>query len=286
MKIETILVAGAGLMGRGIVEVAALAGYRVWWSDLAPEIVNKSLDAIRDSVARRVAKNKITAEDGEKILAILAEKVSVAASLEDGREADLAIEAVPEKPELKSGLLAKLGAACKTEALIVSNTSTLSITGLAAHSGRPEQFMGMHFFSPVPVMSLVELIRGVRTADETFAAVREAAVRMGKEPVVAPDSPGFIVNRILLLAMNEAFHLVALGADPKDVDQAMRLGCNHPMGLLELGDYTGLDVVAAALESMHAATGDAKFKPCVYLQKLVEAGLLGRKTGRGVYPYE
>lgn len=285
MNIKTIMVVGAGLMGRGITEVAANAGYKVLWNDLKPDFVRKGLESIEKSLDRRVEKKKITEADKQRIILNLKNNVKIAESLDDASAADFIIEAIAENLETKQALFKTLHGLCRPETIFATNTSALSITALGKASLRPEQLIGMHFFSPVPVMALVELTKGVLTSTETYQAARMVAEKMGKEPVLAPEYPGFIVNRILSAMVNEALACVMEGVKPEDVDKAMKLGCNFPMGPLELLDYTGLDIALAMSETIYAGTGKPHFKPAPLLRNMVAGGLLGRKTGRGFYTY-
>jgi 3-hydroxybutyryl-CoA dehydrogenase len=285
MAIETIMVVGAGVMGRGIAEVAANSGFRVLWNDVKPELVQRGLAEIKKSLDRRLERQKITAADHQKSIDILNRNVAVMEGLDRAAEADFAIEAVTEDLNLKQQLHAAIGSKCRPEIVMATNTATFSITALGHSSGRPDRFIGTHFFVPPPVMRLVEVTRGILTSDETCQTTHDVLSRFGKTAVPSPDIPGFIVNRVMFPLINEAIHLVELGVKPADVDQAMRLGANYPMGPLELADYAGLDAELLAMDSVYAATGDAKFKPCVLLRNMVAAGLLGRKTGRGFYEY-
>lgn len=285
MEIGTILVAGAGLMGRGIAEVAACSGYKVVWGDVKPELVLGALAEIKKSFQRRLDKQKISKEDHDRLLGLLQANVSVADSLDRASEANMVIEAITENFQLKRDLHASLGKICKPQTILVSNTSTFSITALGASSGRPEQFIGMHFFSPVPVMRVVEVIRGLLTSEQTCQAALAVAARMGKEPVMAPDIPGFIVNRTILAWYGEAIALAASGVKPEDIDRGWKLATNAVMGPLETADFSGLHVVLQAMDSVYEATGDAKFKAHPLLRNMVQAGMLGRKSGRGFYDY-
>jgi 3-hydroxybutyryl-CoA dehydrogenase len=285
MDVGTIMVVGAGLMGQGIAEVAACSGFKVIWSDVSAEVVRKGLAEIERSYVRRVEKKKITPADRDRLLGLLHANVSIADNADRAAEADFVIEAVTENFELKQRLHASLGQICKPHAVIASNTSTFSITALGASSQRPDRFIGLHFFSPVPVMRLVEVVRGLLTSDDTLRSALAVITRMGKEPVLSPDIPGFIVSRIILTWYNEAISLVASGVKPEDIDRGWRLATNAVMGPLETADFSGLHVVLAAFDSVYEATGDAKFKANPLLRNMVQAGLLGRKTGRGFYDY-
>lgn len=285
MEIGTIMVVGAGLMGRGIAEVAACSGYKVIWSDVNADVVRKGMADIERSYARRVEKKKVTPSEGDRLLGLVHANVSIADDAEGAIEADLVIEAVTEDFELKQHLHASLGEICKPHTVIASNTSTFSITALGASSKRPDRFIGLHFFSPVPVMRLVEVVRGILTSDDTCRSALAVIARMGKEAVLSPDIPGFVVSRIILAWYNEAMSLVASGVKPEDIDKGVKLATNCPMGPLETADYSGLHVVLQAFDSVYEATGDVKFKATPLLRNMVRAGLLGRKTGRGFYDY-
>jgi 3-hydroxybutyryl-CoA dehydrogenase len=281
-EIKTLLVIGAGQMGAGIAQVAAQAGVEVVLHDVSQELAEAGLAGIEKGLARLVAKEKLGDEDKRAILA----RIYPTASLEGATTAQLAIEAASENLELKLELFRTLDKILPPEAILASNTSSISITRLAAETSRPEQVIGMHFMNPVPVMKLVEVIRGLGTSDATFEAVIALAEKMGKQTVAVRDYPGFVVNRILLPMINEAFYaLMEDLATPEHIDTAMKLGTNQPMGPLTLADLIGLDTCLAILEVLHRELGDPKFRPCPLLRKHVEAGWFGRKTGRGVYDY-
>jgi len=270
-------------MGAGIAQVAALAGYGVVMVDIGQEYLDRGMSGIEKQLARAVAKGKMT----ENEVATALGRIKTGISYEEFSDCDLIVEAATEKKELKRELFAKLDVIAKPEAILATNTSSISITWIAAATRRPEKVVGMHFMNPVPVMKLVELIRGLATDDATFSAVREAAEKMGKTCAEAQDYPGFIVNRILMPMINEAFYVLMEGVGtPESIDTGMKLGCNHPMGPLELADLIGLDTCLAIMEVLHSGLGDAKYRPCPLLRKYVDSGRLGRKSGRGVYDYQ
>ncbi|MDX1643835.1 MAG: 3-hydroxybutyryl-CoA dehydrogenase [Thermoanaerobaculia bacterium] len=281
-EIETIGVVGAGTMGHGIAQVAAVSGYAVRLVDSAPEALEKGLGRIEASLDKLVAKERLAPEERDDALARLAS----GSGLEELAEVDLVVEAVVEKLEVKSRVLADLDRLVKPEALLATNTSSISITRLAAATGRPEKVIGMHFMNPVPLMKLVEVIRGLATDQETYDRVEEAARRMGKTPVEVFDSPGFVSNRVLMPMINEAVFCLHEGVgEAEAIDEVMKLGMNHPMGPLALADLIGLDVCLDILDVLHVEFRDSKYRACPLLVKMVEAGRLGRKSGRGFYDY-
>ncbi|HMM72765.1 MAG TPA: 3-hydroxybutyryl-CoA dehydrogenase [Rhodocyclaceae bacterium] len=282
MVINTIGVVGAGTMGSGIAQVAAQSGLQVTMVDVAPAALERAHKTIASSLDRLVAKDKLDAASREQALA----RIATASELAALRTADLVIEAATENLDIKLRILRELDALLRPEALIASNTSSLSITVLAAVIQRPERFIGMHFFNPVPVMGLIELIRGLQTADATHAAVEALARRLGKTPISVRNAPGFVVNRILCPMINEAVFALQEGlASAEDIDAGMRLGANHPIGPLALADMIGLDVLLAVMDVLYEGFRDPKYRPPTLLREMVAAGLLGRKSGRGFFNY-
>ena len=282
MEIKTLGVVGAGQMGSGIAQAAAASGLSVIMSDVKEEFVQRGISAVRNSLGRLVKKEKISAADQEAI----AGRIKGTVSLSDLAAADFVVEAATEKEPLKLQIFRDLEEICKKGVILSSNTSSISITKIAAATQRPEKVIGMHFMNPVPLMKLVEIIRGLATSDETFQITRDLSVKLGKTPVPANDFPGFISNRILMPMINEAVYCLfeAVGT-PQDIDEVMKLGMNHPMGPLALADLIGLDTCLAIMQVLHAGLGDAKYRPCPLLIKYVDAGWLGRKSGRGFYIY-
>ncbi len=283
MTQATIGVVGAGQMGAGIAHVAALAGKKVVLVDVTPDVVGKGLKGIEKNLARQVDKGKVTAADRDAALS------RIVATADQSRlaEAGLVVEAIVENEAVKKDLFARLDALVPPLTILATNTSSISITRLAAGTNRPERFIGMHFMNPVPVMALVEVIRGIATSDETTEAVLLLAKELGKTPLLCRDFPGFVANRILMPMLNEAFFAVHEGvATPEAVDGIMKLGMNHPMGPLVLADFIGLDTCLAILRVLHQGLGDDKYRPCPLLVQMVDAGWHGRKTGRGFYRYD
>ncbi len=281
MEIKQVAVAGAGTMGNGIVQVFAQAGYAVTMIDIAPAQIEKAQAAIARSLAKLVEKGRLTDAEREGALA----RIKTATSLDAAAGADLAVEAVFEDAAVKKETLARLDAVLPAHAILATNTSSISITELAAAVRRPAQVIGMHFMNPVPLMQLVEVIRGLQTADETATATVETVQRLGKTPVLVNDEAGFVANRILMPMINEAAYTLMEGvASAEAIDTVMKLGMNHPMGPLALADLIGLDVCLAIMEVLQRGLGD-KYRPCPLLRRMVAAGYLGRKSGRGFYTY-
>lgn len=284
MEIKRIAVIGAGQMGSGIAQVAAQSGFSVSLHDVAEEQVKKGLARIEGLLEKGVAKGKWTGEEKEAVLS----RIQTTADLQEAvKDADLVIEAVVENMEVKTDLFRQLDQYSPKHAILASNTSSLPITEIAAATSRPESVIGMHFMNPVPVMKLVEVIRGLATSDEVNETVRNLAEKMGKVPVEVNDFPGFVSNRILMPMINEAIYAVHEGvASPEDVDTVMKLGMNHPMGPLTLADFIGLDTCLYIMETLYEGFGDSKYRPCPLLRKYVKAGWLGKKSGRGFYQYD
>lgn len=282
MSITTVGIIGAGTMGNGIAQACATSGINVVMVDISEAAVAKGISTVSGSLDRLLKKDKITAADKDAALA----RIQGSTSYDDLKGAQLVIEAATENFDLKVKILKQIDAIVGTNVIIASNTSSISITKLAAVTSRPDHFIGMHFFNPVPMMALVEIIRGLQTSDDTHGAVQALAKTLGKTPITVKNAPGFVVNRILVPMINEAFFVLSEGlATPEDIDAGMKLGCNQPIGPLALADMVGLDVCLAVMEVYLAEFGDSKYRPCPLLREMVAAGRLGRKTGRGVYQY-
>lgn len=282
MDINTFGVVGAGTMGNGIAQVAARAGMTVVLRDVDQKFLERGLGAIDKSLQRDVDKERLTAEAKGEIV----DRIRCTTSIEDLGECDIVVEAITENLEAKTTLFRDLDRLVRPGVILASNTSSISITKLAAATSRPERFIGMHFMNPVPVMKLVEVIRGAATSDETFAETRALAERMGKTAVEVNDAPGFVSNRVLMPMINEAIFALYEGVGtPEAIDEVMKLGMNHPMGPLTLADFIGLDVCLAIMNVLYDGFNDSKYRPCPLLKKYVDAGWLGRKSGRGFYSY-
>ncbi|MCM2272702.1 MAG: 3-hydroxybutyryl-CoA dehydrogenase [candidate division Zixibacteria bacterium] len=285
MKVEDIkkvTVIGSGTMGNGIAQVFASCGFDVTVVDLKQEFLDRAFSNITKSLERIVKKGALSEDDKNSTL----KKIKTSTDLDSAKESQLVIEAVTENLEVKLDIFRRLEAACPPEVVFASNTSSLPITQLAASTKRADKFIGMHFMNPVPMMKLIELIRGIATSDETYALISDLSRKLGKTPVEVNDFPGFIANRILMPMINEAIyaHMEGVGT-VEAIDEVMRLGMNHPMGPLQLADFIGLDVCLSILEVLHSGLGDPKYRPCPLLRKMVQAGYLGRKSGRGFYTY-
>ena len=279
---ETIGVIGAGTMGNGIAQVAARAGYAVVMRDVKTEFLERGMSAIDKSLQRDVAKERLGADEKQAIIG----RIRVTTELEEMRDAALVVEAVTENVAVKSEVFHALDELTAPETILASNTSSISITKLGAATRRPDKVIGMHFMNPVPVMKLVEIIRGIATSDETYARVRELSEKFGKTPLECNDMPGFVSNRILMPMINEAIFALQEGvATRESIDGIMKLGMNHPMGPLTLADFIGLDVCLAIMNVLHEGLGDSKYRACPLLKRYVDAGWLGRKSGRGFYEY-
>ena len=282
MENNKIAVVGAGLMGSGIAQVCAQAGYDVVNIDAFEAAIEKAKANIEYLFAKKVAKGSMTEEKKAEILS----RLTYSRNFEDVKGAAIVVEAVPEKIEIKKDTFKKIDKVADSETIIVSNTSGLSISEIASVTNRPDKVMGAHFFYPAPVMKLVELIRGLATSDKTYEIVKEFSAKIGKTTVDAPEYPGFMVNRILVPMQNEAAFMVMEGSKPEDVDNAMKLGCNHPMGPIELTDFVGIDIMLATMTGLYNGYHDSKYRPCPLLETMVKAGHLGRKTGQGFYKYD
>lgn len=282
MAIRTVGIVGAGTMGNGIAQACAVAGLNVVMVDISDAAVQKGVATVSGSLDRLIKKEKISEADKAAALA----RIKGSTSYDDLKATDIVIEAATENFDLKVKILKQIDGIVGENVIIASNTSSISITKLAAVTARPDRFIGMHFFNPVPVMALVELIRGLQTSDATHAAVEALSKALGKYPITVKNSPGFVVNRILCPMINEAFCVLGEGlASPEEIDEGMKLGCNHPIGPLALADMIGLDTMLAVMEVLYTEFADPKYRPAMLMREMVAAGYLGRKTGRGVYVY-
>ncbi len=283
MEIKNVVVVGGGTMGNGITHVFAQNGYETLLIDTKQEYVDRAIGTIKKNIERQAQKGTIPADDVAKILG----RIRTSIKLDDACVGDLVIEAVFENMEVKRGIFTKLDSVCKPEAILASNTSSLPITAIAALTKRQAKVIGMHFMNPVPMMKLIELIRGIATSDDTYQAVSDTCLKLGKTPVEVNDYPGFISNRVLMPMINEAIFCLMEGVATKEaIDTVMKLGMNHPMGPLTLADFIGLDVCLDIMNVLYEGYADSKYRPCPLLRKMVQAGYLGRKTGRGFYTYE
>ncbi len=282
MSIQSVGIIGAGTMGNGIAQACAVSGLNVVMVDISDAAVQKGLATISGSLDRLIKKEKMTEDQKTAALS----RIKTSTQYQDFQGTQMVIEAATENHELKLKILKQLDGIVSKDTIIASNTSSISITQMAAEVSHPERFIGMHFFNPVPMMALVEIIRGLQTSDATHALVQEMAKALGKEPITVKNAPGFVVNRILVPMINEAFFVLAEGlATPEDIDAGMKLGCNHPIGPLALADMIGLDTCLAIMEVYFNNFNDSKYRPCPLLREMVAAGYLGRKSGRGVYSY-
>ncbi|RST60957.1 3-hydroxybutyryl-CoA dehydrogenase [Siminovitchia terrae] len=282
MQIEKVMVVGAGQMGAGIAQVCAQAGYQVYLNDMKEDIVEKGLGVIAKNLERQVQKERISSDEKERILARFIKSID----LKDAKNADIVIEAAVENLKIKMQIFEELDQYAPAHAILATNTSSLPITEIAAATKRPEKVIGMHFMNPVPVMKLVEIIRGLATEGEVYEAVEAMTERLKKVPVEVNDFPGFVSNRVLMPMINEAVYTLYEGVATKEaIDEVMKLGMNHPMGPLTLADFIGLDTCLYIMETLHEGFGDDKYRPCPLLRKYVKAGWLGKKSGRGFYVY-
>jgi 3-hydroxybutyryl-CoA dehydrogenase len=282
VDIKTVGILGAGTMGNGIAHVFAKAGFNVVLCDVQQQFLDRALETIAKNLEREVAKNKISAQESAAAL----QRIQAVTERSMLKRCDLVVEAATEKFEVKAGLFREMDSLCRPEVILASNTSSISITKLGAQTQRPDRVIGMHFFNPVPVMKLVEVIRGLATSNETFTAIKALTEKLEKTPIEVNDAPGFVSNRVLMPLINEAIYTVMEGvATPEAVDEVFKLGMNHPMGPLTLADFIGLDVCLDIMRVLHNGMGDPKYRPCPLLIKMVDAGWLGRKSGRGFYQY-
>ncbi len=283
MSIQTVMVIGAGQMGGGIAQIMAAAGHKTYLNDINIDIVNARIAFIEKLLTKDVTKGKITEEQKAATLANLIPSTDQ----HDAADCDLVVEAIVENMDIKARVFKNLDEICKPSCILASNTSSLPITEIAACTKRPEQVIGMHFMNPVPVMKLVEIIRGIATSDETYEVIKNESLALNKTPVEVRDVPGFISNRVLQIMINEAIYCLYEGvATAEDIDTVMKLGMNHPMGPLQLADFIGLDTVLAIMEVLYDGYADCKYRPCPLLRQYVKAGWLGKKSGRGFYKYE
>lgn len=282
MDIKKVMVIGAGQMGGGIAQVCAQAGYEVLLNDIQEESFNKGLAVITKNLVRNVEKERMTEEEKQQVLS----RITKSLTLEDAKDVDIVIEAAVENMAIKRKIFAELDEIVPENTILATNTSSLPITEIAEATKRPEKVIGMHFMNPVPVMKLVEIIRGLATADEVYQAVEDMTNQLSKVPVEVNDFPGFVANRVLMPMINEAVYTLYEGVATKEaIDEVMKLGMNHPMGPLQLADFIGLDTCLYIMETLHEGFGDSKYRPCPLLRKYVKAGWLGKKSGRGFYEY-
>ena len=283
MNIQKVLVIGAGQMGSGIAQVCAQAGFDVKLNDREQQFYDRGIQTISKNLSRNVEKGRMTEDEKQSVL----NKITMSLSIEDANDVDLVIEAAVENMEIKQSIFKQLDEIAPAHTILATNTSSLPITEIAAATNRPEQVIGMHFMNPVPVMKLVEIIRGLATSDEVYTAIEEMTKKLNKVPVEVNDFPGFVSNRILMPMINEAIYTLYEGVATKEaIDDVMKMGMNHPMGPLQLADFIGLDTCLYIMEILHEGFGDSKYRPCPLLRKYVKAGWLGKKTGRGFYIYE